>query len=220
MFCLTELIFLQPLHSQEFSVQQNCFAPCLCFLFYFLSLVISIATAAYVSNMAILQQWYPANNMHMHSQCCQKCLFPRNTLPEGALNDVPGRVNTADSEPFFLRWPWAPSKTNKSNHSRSTLAPLLMLFLVEGNDCSVWKKGRWDIGGKWSPGRDNFLSLIPRCSSLDQVLQSTIWHRSATDCVAHRCCLFPKITQWCTLRACCAPHPQSVLISPVAPLFT
>lgn len=143
------------LHSQEFSLQQNCFAPSLCFVFYFFFLVIRIATAGYVSNMAILQQWYPANNMRMHSQCCQKCLFPRNTLPEGALNDVPGRVNTAYSEPFFLRWPSAPSKTNKSNHSRSTLAPSLslMLFLVEGNDCAVWKKGRWEIRWEMVPGK-------------------------------------------------------------------
>lgn len=36
-------------------------------------------------------------------------VFPRNTLPGGALNDVPGRVNIGDSDLLFLRWPSAPS---------------------------------------------------------------------------------------------------------------
>lgn len=74
---LTKSIALPPasfLHSQEFSVQQNSFDPCLCFLFGFFPLVISVVTAGQILNMVILQQCCPANNTHMHSQSCQKCL--------------------------------------------------------------------------------------------------------------------------------------------------
>lgn len=35
-------------------------------------------------------------------------VFPRNTLPEGALNDVPGSVNSGDADLLFLRCLLAP----------------------------------------------------------------------------------------------------------------
>lgn len=51
-------------------------------------------------------------------------VFPRSTLPEGALNDVPGRVNTGDSDLLFFRW--LPLQIPlQSDHSRSTLGPFL-----------------------------------------------------------------------------------------------
>lgn len=55
-----------------------------------------------------------------------------------------------------------------------------------------------------------FCPSLWRPPGLEQVLQSTIWHRAGADRVTHRHWPFPKITSQCKLRAPCAPHPQEV----------
>lgn len=179
-------------------MQQNSFAPCLCFLFFFFS-PLSLA----LPQLVRFQIWpscsndtLPTTRICTASAVKNVSVFPRNTLPEGALNDVPGRVNTGDSDLLEMAI-GSLSKTRAitvdPHWALSSVAHALSLrrkWLCSRKE--DWKQ-RWEIRWEMVPGKiQSSLSLRP--PSLDQVPQSTIWHRSATDRVAHRCWPFPKIT--------------------------
>lgn len=103
---------LCPSLPRELSVQQNCFSPCLCFLFWFFFSPLSLA----LPQLDRFQIWpscsddtLPTTRICTARAVKNVSVFLRNTLPEGALNDVPGRVNSGDTHLLFLRCLLAPS---------------------------------------------------------------------------------------------------------------
>lgn len=112
-FCLKELLSLQLL---SFTPKRAfCAARLLCPLSLF-SLLFFFPFSLALPQLVRFQIWPSCSNYtlptaHICTASTVKnvSVFPRNTVPEGALNDVPGRVNTGDSDLLFLMWLLAPS---------------------------------------------------------------------------------------------------------------